>query len=214
MRRDGVGRRRLNADVRRAQIIDVARKLLVDNGYDAVTLRAVATGAGISLSGLQHFYADKATLVEAMVDGIGAEYDEVYDDLANEVHGDVAALRNFVRYIVLFDIQKPETAGFFFEMWRLAHREPAANIAVSNLYANQLARMAILVNRANPHLGSSEAAARAAIIMGSTDGFMNTIGFGKTRPAALADVQDEQLVDLLVGFATMPTSGGGAQSGE
>lgn len=206
MPQNGSGRRRLSADVRRAQIVEVARRLLVDSGYEAVTMRAVATGAGMSLAGLQHIYADKAALVDAMTDGIGSDYDDVYDDLANEVLGGEAALRNFISYVVLDDIQKPETAGFFFEMWRLAHREPAANVAVSKLYANQLDRMVTLVNRANPGLSTSEAAARAAIIMGSTDGFMNTIGVGKTRPTALSDVRDDQLIDQLMRFATMPAT--------
>jgi AcrR family transcriptional regulator len=206
MPQNGSGRRRLSADVRRAQIVEVARRLLVDSGYEAVTMRAVATGAGMSLAGLQHIYADKAALVDAMTDGIGSDYDDVYDDLANEVLGGEAALRNFISYVVLDDIQKPETAGFFFEMWRLAHREPAANVAVSKLYANQLDRMVTLVNRANPGLTTSEAAARAAIIMGSTDGFMNTIGVGKTRPTALSDVRDDQLIDQLMRFATMPAT--------
>lgn len=206
MPQNGSGRRRLSADVRRAQIVEVARRLLVDSGYEAVTMRAVATGAGMSLAGLQHIYADKAALVDAMTDGIGSDYDDVYDDLANEVLGGEAALRNFISYVVLDDIQKPETAGFFFEMWRLAHREPAANVAVSKLYANQLDRMVTLVSRANPDLSASEAAARAAIIMGSTDGFMNTIGVGKTRPTALSDVRDDQLIDQLMRFATMPAT--------
>lgn len=206
MPQNGSGRRRLSADVRRAQIVEVARRLLVDSGYEAVTMRAVATGAGMSLAGLQHIYADKAALVDAMTDGIGSDYDDVYDDLANEVLGGEAALRNFISYVVLDDIQKPETAGFFFEMWRLAHREPAANVAVSKLYANQLDRMVTLVNRANPGLTTSEAAARAAIIMGSTDGFMNTIGVGKTRPTALSDVRDDQLIDQLMRFAMMPAT--------
>jgi hypothetical protein len=63
--------------------------------------------------------------------------------------------------------------------------------------------MAILVNRANSGLTASEAAARAAIIVDSTDGFMNTIGVGKTRPTALSDVRDEQLIDRLMRFVTM-----------
>ena len=204
MSHNGGPRRRLSSEVRRAQIIDVARKLLVSSGYEAVTLRSVAAGAGMSLAGLQHLFPDKAALVEAMVDGIGSEYDEIYDELATEDLDGVTVLRNFISYVVLQDIQTPETAGFFFEMWRLAHREPAANVAVSTLYANQLARMATLVQRANPQLTSNESAARAAIIMHSTDGFMNTIGYGKARPAALAEVSDEQLIDLLVEFAVMP----------
>jgi len=77
---------------------------------------------------------------------------------------------------------------------------------VSKLYANQPDRMAILVKRANPGLTASEAAARAAIITGSTDGFMNTIGVGKTRPTALSDVRDDQLIDQLMRFATMPAT--------
>jgi hypothetical protein len=88
-------------------------------------------------------------------------------------------------------------------MWRLAHRDPVAKRAVAKLYERQLARMAHLVRRANPKLDEPEAAARAAIITGSVDGFMNTIGFGKDRPAPLRDVEDERLVELLIAFALM-----------
>lgn len=60
-------RRPKQPDVVRAAAISAALDLLSDEGFDAITLDAVARRAGISKGGLQHHFRTKA----ALLDGVG-----------------------------------------------------------------------------------------------------------------------------------------------
>jgi AcrR family transcriptional regulator len=60
------GRRPGNVDTR-AEIIEAARSVFVQNGYAAVSLRAVARRAGVDPALIHHYFGDKAALfIEAM----------------------------------------------------------------------------------------------------------------------------------------------------
>jgi AcrR family transcriptional regulator len=54
-------------DRRRAEILDVARRLLVDHGYDRVVLRDVATRVGVTLGNLQYYFPTRDDLLEGVV---------------------------------------------------------------------------------------------------------------------------------------------------
>jgi len=55
------GRRPGNADTRQ-QIVDVARAQFAEQGYDAVSLRAVARGAGVDPALIHHYFDGKSGL--------------------------------------------------------------------------------------------------------------------------------------------------------
>lgn len=52
----------------RARIVDAALRLFEEKGYDATTMRAVATGAGVSLGNAYYYFASKEHLVQAFYD--------------------------------------------------------------------------------------------------------------------------------------------------
>jgi AcrR family transcriptional regulator len=54
-------------DLRRAAILDAARRLLVDDGYDRFVLREIASRVGVMLGNLQYYYATRDDLLEAVV---------------------------------------------------------------------------------------------------------------------------------------------------
>ncbi len=58
---------------RRAEMVDAARSLLVQKGYEATTMQAVARAAGTSVGNLYFHFADKGALVQAIVDEIVAQ---------------------------------------------------------------------------------------------------------------------------------------------
>ena len=195
------GTRRMSADRRRTQIVQAAQTLMIDSGYSSVTLRAVATACGVSLAAVQHFYPDKTSLYTAMIGGMTSHMDSVYQEISGRRDHDQPRLTAFLRFLLFEDITDRNTAGFFYELWSLAHREPIAARALASLYEQQLTRLTDLVLDTSPTLDATEAARRAAIIMAATDGLMMTIGYGKTVPAELQGAGREQLLTILVGIA-------------
>ncbi|WP_227982570.1 TetR/AcrR family transcriptional regulator [Nocardia spumae] len=91
-----------DADIRR-----VARTLLVEQGPEAVTLRAIARDLGITAPALYRYYASRDDLV-------GALRSDICADLARELAGQVAALPED-GVVQLFAICRG------FRQWALAH---------------------------------------------------------------------------------------------
>jgi AcrR family transcriptional regulator len=54
-------------DRRRAEILDVARTLLVVHGYDRVVMRDVAARVGVTLGNLQYYFPTRDDLLEGVV---------------------------------------------------------------------------------------------------------------------------------------------------
>jgi len=54
-------------DQRKAEILSVARSLLVDEGYDRFVLREIAARAGMKLGNLQYYFSTRDALLEAVV---------------------------------------------------------------------------------------------------------------------------------------------------
>ena len=174
---------------------------MIDYGYAAVTVRAVAAACGISLAAVQYFYPDKASLYTAMIDGMTSEMDGIYQDISDQCSADASPLTEFLRYLLFEDITDPRTAGFFYELWSLAHREPIAAQALAVLYERQLTRLTQLICENQPTTDADEATQRATLIMAATDGLMMTIGYGKTPPRALQGSGRERLLTMLAGIA-------------
>ena len=174
---------------------------MIEHGYSAVTLRAVAAACGVSLAAVQYFYPDKASLYTAMIDGMTVQMDGIYQGISERLPQDRSRLAEFLRYLLFDDITDPVTAGFFYELWSLAHREPIAARALAALYTQQLARLTSLVRDVDPAVDVLEATRRATLIMAATDGLMMTIGYGKQPPAAVEGGGRERLLDMLLVIA-------------
>lgn len=60
----------VRADVRRGQLLEAGRAVLVRDGLDSLTLRAVAAEAGVLLGTLQYVFRTRADLVDALAEDV------------------------------------------------------------------------------------------------------------------------------------------------
>lgn len=65
MARNRVGEDR---EAKRAEILDVATQLFLERGYEATSMQALATAAGITTTTIYWYFADKDALLVAVVD--------------------------------------------------------------------------------------------------------------------------------------------------
>lgn len=63
----------VKAEIRRAQVIDAARKVLVCSGIVGLTMRRVASEAGISLGTLHYAFPSKELLLKSVIDDVSDE---------------------------------------------------------------------------------------------------------------------------------------------
>lgn len=62
----------------RERILDALAEILIDQGSSAVTLEAVADGAGVSKGGLLYHFPSKNALVNGLVERMAAEAEELF----------------------------------------------------------------------------------------------------------------------------------------
>ncbi|MET0604819.1 MAG: TetR/AcrR family transcriptional regulator [Beijerinckiaceae bacterium] len=76
--------RKRQPDVTRQRLIEVAAALVAQSGIAALTLDAVAHGAGVSKGGLLHHFSDKAALIEAVATQLHEQFFAAVDAHASE----------------------------------------------------------------------------------------------------------------------------------
>ena len=100
-------RKRISADARRQQIIDVARTLFARAGIDATSMRRIAADAGVTAPLLYRHFADKDALLRAVCDGYFARLDGYMTRASLHVTTPIERLQVVMRAYVQCGLEHP-----------------------------------------------------------------------------------------------------------
>lgn len=176
--------------VRQRQFADVALALLADDGMGAVTFRAVAQTAGMSLGAVQKAFASKGDMLQAMLA-------RLREDTAEEVVGEpgrptlLAWLTELTVAILPLDAERRGRqlqANAFAD--RAVH-DPELAAAITADDRHLLGRIASLVRRAQGEgevAGEIDAARVARLWLGQVTGLVQAL---LLEPRDEADVRDD-----------------------
>lgn len=169
-------------------ILNVARTILIRDGYANFSMRKVAKEAGISLGHLQHFLPSKESLLEALFEHASNLYDRQYQELVDKLPRDPE--KRFVAIIdyLLKDTTNPETKTFFFEFWAIAARNPHAKIIVDRMHAHHRETLASFISEMNPAISADQRIYRATQIAAIIDGLLVHISDAKARQRQQAEI--------------------------
>jgi AcrR family transcriptional regulator len=140
---------------KRRQILDGARKVFMDLGFDGASMGEIARSAGVSKGTLYVYFADKNRLFEAIVEETALEQGEIAFDF--DASGDAATtLREFGgAYIAM--ILRPEGGSAIRTVMAIAERMPE----VGRRYYERVLQKTI--NRLAGHLEAHQKAGELAI---------------------------------------------------
>jgi AcrR family transcriptional regulator len=140
---------------KRRQILDGARKVFMDLGFDGASMGEIARSAGVSKGTLYVYFADKSRLFEAIVEETALVQGEIAFDF--DAAGDAAAtLRTFgSAYIAM--ILRPDGGSAIRTVMAIAERMPD----VGRRYYERVLQKTI--NRLADHLGVHERAGELVI---------------------------------------------------
>ncbi len=104
----------LRREAMRTRILAAARDLFARQGYQATTLRQVVERAGTSIGNCYFYFADKETLLRALVEEISGEVDSVIDRAVAEIPSGAARLAISVYVAVTYSLQNPALGRIVF----------------------------------------------------------------------------------------------------
>lgn len=161
-------------------ILDAARRLMMEEGAAAVTLRGVARAADMSPGHLNYYFANLDVLMDALLDRVIRPYLEAFDALRDahrqDPEGGLAAVLEYV----LDDLSTPETTKFFPELWALANHDERVREKMQRLYDRYLHVLEELIREMRPELDGSNVKELALFICASIEGQTVFVGYERS----------------------------------
>jgi AcrR family transcriptional regulator len=189
----------------RAQdILDAARALLAAEGYAGLSMRRVALASGMALSNVQHYYASKDLLLEALLlttmDAFQARMDAIAAAMSER-----SQLERFLSTVDMFleEITDPVIHALFFEIWALASRNPFASKLMDKMLGRERKTVYNMIRGLNPAISDEETMQRAILMVAQIEGLM-LFRLDKDRRRAQFDAVRASLRKALLTLATMP----------
>ena len=158
----------------RAQaVLQAARQLLASEGYAGLSMRRVAQAAGMTLSNVQHYYASRDLLLEALLLSIMDEFQSKMDRISAEM-SERPRLERFLSTADMFldEITDPVTHAIFFEIWALASRNPFASNLMDKMLGRERKTVYNMIRGLNPALSDEETMQRAILMVAQVEGLM------------------------------------------
>ncbi|MBN0043007.1 TetR family transcriptional regulator [Streptomyces actuosus] len=175
------GRRPGSPDTR-AEILDVARRRFLQDGYHAVTLRSIATEAGVDLALISYFYGSKKGLFGAAL----ALSVNPADVVAEVLEGDPATLPQRALQRVLAAWDDPESGPVLLALVRNAVQDDTFAALLRELVEREI------VDRVAASLGGTAARRRAMAFCAQVAGLITTRYLLRVEP--MASMSHEEII--------------------
>nr|WP_198399071.1 TetR/AcrR family transcriptional regulator [Caballeronia hypogeia] len=182
-----------------ARVLECATEIVTSEGYGALTMRKLATSAGMSLSNVQHYFKTREDVLEAVIKETMARYVTDASRFLDDSKAPRDQLESVVRFLVN-DIKKPRVQSLFGAFWALAQTHDFARSLMDDMYVAERKLLAQFVRRVNPALDASQAVRRAALIGCQIEGLMLLIPQRNRFPSDIRGIEDE-LVQAVLGLA-------------
>lgn len=183
--------RRASSVDRTKKILAAAYRVLAQQGYAEFTMRNVAARAKLRLSTLQHYYPTKDDLFQAVVDKAVEDYDQLYISRAALQSGSPRNRLLAMIDILVADLRNPDTAGFFYELWARAFRDPYAARAMQRAYRHHRDQLRSFMRPLNPKLPEQVIEQRVVMTAAMIEGMMLFIGANKPSEPVLQGIETE-----------------------
>ena len=129
-------KRRGEGHTRREEILQAAKELFLEQGYDSTTMRRIADRVGISAPAVYLYFKDKEALMLALCDQTFARLIEAVSDLERTVSDPLERVRRFGEAYARFGLDHPDEYRLIFlgantpeVIRRTGHRAPVTDPA-------------------------------------------------------------------------------------
>ncbi|WP_245654019.1 TetR/AcrR family transcriptional regulator [Novosphingobium rosa] len=164
----------------REMILRAALGLLIEEGYQAMSMRRVAAACGLKMGNLTYHFTTKEDLVRDLLDGVIRAYEIEFDKITHRRGTPPAERLAEVCQMVLEDIRTKKTTRLFPELWALSNHDSFVLERVQELYARARAPLNDIIEEMRPDLSPEQRSTIALFISASMEGM--TVFAGHEKP--------------------------------
>jgi AcrR family transcriptional regulator len=110
---------------RRGEILDAAKRLFVEEGYQNATMRRIAAAVGVSPTALYLHFADKDSILTAIAEDFFSELLVRLEETQTDHTAPLARYRAGIRAYIEFGLDRPDEYRLTFQR-RVLHAAPVA----------------------------------------------------------------------------------------
>lgn len=182
------------------QILQSAVRVLVDQGYAALSLRKIADHCGMKVGNLSYYFPTKDLLITALLETIMKSYREEAESIY--VQEELDAEQKLARLLIFWleDIQTKWTTNLFPELWAMASHDPFVAEKLDAFYRRGQDHFGQLIAAINPALPELERQVLCAYVSGAMEGATLFAGFGKpwaSKMPWIAAIAVRSILDLV-----------------
>ena len=161
------------------QILDTALEILIEDAYQALTLREVARRCNIQIGAVSYYYKSRSDLMLDVINHVLVPYADNINSILHEP--DLTAEKKLERFIrmLLDDIQTKKTTRLFPHLWVLANHDPLIAKVVDSIYILERRTLTQLFAEITPLLSAQERETLAVFVSASVAGGTMFVGFEK-----------------------------------
>lgn len=164
-------------------ILNATLRVLVEDGYRALTLRRIAVECGLKVGNLTYYFPNKEALVQEMLEGMINGYQDSFNAAMDGASATPEGRLEACLHFALQDLQSKRTTRVFPELWALANHDPFVAGLVGAFYRQAQVRIAGQVHDLNPALSPDDCATVAVLISSTIEGLTIFAGHGKPNAA-------------------------------
>ena len=161
-------------------ILHAALRVLVEEGYKALTMRRIAAECGMKPGNISYYFKSKDDLVRALLDAIMTSYEEAFEVAMNRAGADPEKRLETLIQLILEDITSKKTTHVFPELWALSNHDAFVKERLYDLYSRQYGYFEVLIKQINPKISKSDQKAISAFISAALEGM--TVFAGHQKP--------------------------------
>lgn len=175
---------------RKQQILQAAINIIVEQGYGALTMRALARADGIKLGALQYHFKTKDDMLRALVGYIANEYQKIFAAMDTDI--DSIGIKGLVSIVGMDPLEGPfQVDKLAPQLWAMGQVEPLVADLVEDFYDHYLRVLEKKIEAA----GGESPRAEAICILSMMEGSILFLSEGKRWSA-----DKDAVTETLFGF--------------
>jgi AcrR family transcriptional regulator len=162
-----------------AQILDTALEILIEDGYQALTLREVARRCDVQIGAISYYYKSRSDLLRDVLNKVLTPYVENFKAIRHAPGLSAEVKLEKLITLLLEDLQTKRTTRLFTHLWVLANHDPFVAKAVDRIYLLERLTFSSLIAKINPALSEQERETLAVFISSAIAGSTMFLGYEK-----------------------------------